>query len=150
MNGYALDHYVRILRERTYNYGTHWLPYDVEVRELGTGKSRIDTMIALGIKNYEIIPAPPGSLKDGIDQCRLMLPLCWFDEVKTKVGLNALVSYCREYDERKKKFKEQPLHDWASHAADSFRQFAMGYKEKKPAKKRSTERRERGPGAWMR
>jgi hypothetical protein len=149
-NGYALDHYVRVLRERPYIYGTHWLPHDVEVRELGTGKSRIDTMVQLGVKNYEVVPAPPGSLKDGIDQCRLMLPLCWFDEVKTKIGLNALISYCREYDDRKKKFKEQPLHNWASHAADGFRQFSMGYKEKKIPKKRTMIQRPPMRGSWMR
>jgi hypothetical protein len=124
----------------------HYFPHDIEVRELGTGKSRWSIAEELGIKPGEKIPA--SDVMDGIQATRGVLPLCWFDKEKCKRGILALKSYHKEWDEQKKVFKNHPHHDWSSHAADSFRCFAVGYKEKGPAKKRG-ERESRGPNSWM-
>jgi hypothetical protein len=35
----------------------------------------------------------------------------------------------REYDERLKDWKKNPLHDWTSHAADALRYFVLGFEE---------------------
>ena len=47
-----LDHYVQVMRdwghEKGYIYGTTILPHDAKVRELGTGKSRIEILNGLG------------------------------------------------------------------------------------------------------
>ena len=47
-------------------------------------------------------------------------------------GINALRSYQREWDDVKRVFKKSPLHNWASHAADSFRYLAIAYRNLKP------------------
>jgi hypothetical protein len=57
---------------------------------------------------------------------------CWFDEGKCKQGLEALRQYRREYDEKLKSFKQRPLHDWTSHAADAFRYLAVGLDKATP------------------
>ena len=49
-----------------------------------------------------------------------MLSRCYFDKEKTRDGHEALKQYRREYDERRNRFRDTPLHDWTSHAADAF------------------------------
>lgn len=124
--GMALDHYVKVMREKPYVYGGYLLPHDAKVRELGTGKSRIETMEGLGLKNCQIVPMQ--SIEDGINAVRLMLPRCYFDRDRCKQGIESLKQYRSEYDERRGVFSSRPLHDWTSHAADSFRYLALGLK----------------------
>ena len=44
-------------------------------------------------------------------------------------------SYQREWDDTRRVFRKTPLHNWASHAADSFRYGAMSYRNILPEKK---------------
>jgi phage terminase large subunit len=123
-SGAGLDHYMRVLKERPYNYGTFLLPHDAEVTELGTGLSRVEVMKSLGMRQYKVVPKLP--VDDGIQAARLFLRKCVFDAVKCKQGIEALKQYRTEYDEKAKAFKQRPLHDWTSHAADAFRYLALG------------------------
>lgn len=127
-SGAALEHYVKMLKERGYNYGRHFLPHDADVRELGTGKSRIETLASMGLRNTEIVPKL--SIEDGIEAARSMFSRLWFDKTKCKEGLNALKNYRKEWDEKRQTFKSRPLHDWASNGSDAFRYFAVGYQER--------------------
>ena len=124
-HGQGLDWYVRWLQEHDYAGWTQILPHDVEVRELGTGRSRKEVLQEAGL---EITVAPRLSVADGIQAVRRLLPRCWFDP-KTKQGLDALRNYRREHDEKRNVFYEKPLHDWASHYSDSFRYLAVGLDE---------------------
>ena len=126
-SGVGLDHYVKILKDKPYNYGTHVLPHDVEVTELGTGKSRLEVLRNLGI---EPKVAEKLSLEDGIQATRSILNRCWFDKQKCERGIEALKQYRRTFDDKNKAFKNRPLHDWTSHAADSFRYMAIGLKRR--------------------
>jgi hypothetical protein len=60
---------------------------------------------------------------------RQILHRCWFDETRCANGLEALRQYQSEWDDKKKKFRDEPLHDWTSHPADAFRYLAMAYRE---------------------
>ena len=125
-SGVGLDHYAKVLLDKEYHYEQHILPHDVQVKELGTGKSRLETLDALGIRNIEI--APKLAVEDGIQAACSMIPRCWFDESKCGRGIEALRQYRRDYDERLKTWRGRPLHDWTSHGADAFRYLAVGYK----------------------
>jgi len=125
-SGAGLDHYARILQQRGYAYGEHLLPHDARVQEMGSGKTRVETLQGLGIRP-RVLPA--SRLEDGIDQVRLLLPRCWFDAGKCARGLEALRHYRSEWDGRRQDFRARPLHDWSSHAADAFRYLAMGLRE---------------------
>lgn len=124
--GFGLDHYAKVLQDRGYKYGEHIFPHDAQVRELGTGKSRVETLQGLGIRPRI---APKLSVEDGINAVRRILPKCWFDRDKTAEGIKALRQYRREWDDKRKVFYERPLHDWASHPADAFRMLAVGMNE---------------------
>ena len=128
-NGVGLSHYAGELLERKrrgWAFGEHILPHDAEVRELGSGKSRVETLQGLGI-NPRVLPAMP--VDDGIQAVRALLPRCRFDAGRCGRGLDALRQYRRGYDERLKAFRGRPLHDWTSHGADAFRYLAMGLPE---------------------
>lgn len=123
--GEGLPYYAKVLQDKKYIYGTHNAPFDIGVTELGTGKSRLETAQKLGIR-FRVVPRLP--LDDGIHAVRQIFNRCWFDETKCKQGLNALGSYHKEYDEKRREYKNSPFHDWSSHGADSFRYFATGHK----------------------
>jgi hypothetical protein len=125
--GVGLDWYVKRLHERDYVWGSHYLPHDVEVRELGTGKSRKEVLAGLGVR-ATVCPNIP--LADGIQAARMLLPTAWFDKDKCKAGIEALRMYRREYDEKRQEFKQHPLHDWTSHYADALRYFAVGHSQR--------------------
>ena len=39
---------------------------------------------------------------------------------KVETGLSALMSYCREFDEKNQQYRDKPKHDWASHGSEAF------------------------------
>lgn len=122
MTGEGLPHYAKVLQDKGYIYGRHIAPHDIRVRELGSGKSRLEVAQGLGIR-FDV--APKQSIDDGIQAVRALLPHCWFDKAKTQQGLEALRQYRSDYDDRLKVFRSKPLHDWTSHAADAFRYGAI-------------------------
>ncbi len=126
-NGEGLAFYVQELQKKSYVYGDHYGPHDIEIRELSTGKSRIEFARSLGI-NFKVIPNL--SIEDGIEAVRMVLPRIWFDRTKCERGINALNSYCKEWDEKNKVYKTHPLHNWASHAADAMRGLAVGLRDR--------------------
>jgi len=121
-SGEGLPYYVEALKAKPYHYGRHLAPHDIEVRELGTGKSRRETALRLGIR-FEV--APSQSLEDGIEATRAMIPMCWFDQQNCARGIEALCQYRKEWNTKTRDFKPTPLHDWSSHAADAFRYGAV-------------------------
>lgn len=122
-SGADLGHYVREIQNKPYNYAGHIVPHDAQAKELGTGKSRLEVLESLGLRNVSI--APMHRVEDGINAVRMLIPRSWFDKAKCERGLEALRLYRSEFDEKLKNFKPTPLHDWTSHAADAFRYLAM-------------------------
>jgi len=128
-SGEGLPHYAKYLRQKDYIYGTHNAPHDIKVRELGSGKSRLETAASLGI-NFHIVPNI--DLLDGIDAARSFLNRCYFDFEKTSLGRNALISYRKNFNEKRKCFESKPYHDWSSNGSDAFRYLAVGHKISNP------------------
>lgn len=123
VSGEGLPQIYGRLEAKGYRYGVHYLPHDVEARELGTGVSRKETLQKLGLRNITVIPAQ--EVADGINAARLLLPRCWFDAERCARGIEALKQYRREWDGKRQVWRERPLHDWTSHAADAFRYRAL-------------------------
>lgn len=126
-SGAGLDHYVGWLRSKPYAYATHILPHDVEVRELGTGVSRIEILRSLGLYNLTVLPLRKP--EEGHQAARAFIPRCWWDKTKCKDGIEALRQYQYEWDDERRTFARKARHDWTSHAADAFRYLATGYKD---------------------
>lgn len=130
-NGMALDHYVQMLRDKAhehgYIYGTTILPHDAKVRELGSGKSRIEILSELGIRDVNVVPQI--RLDDGIAAVRMGLSRCHFDEGKTKYLMKCLRNYHKEWVDKARTWRPRPEHDWSSHAADAFRYLITGFRD---------------------
>jgi phage terminase large subunit len=126
--GHGIDHYAKVLREKPYSYESLNLPFDADAKELGTGKSIKDILWDLNVGPVDIVPRL--SIEQGIQAVRAIIPKCWFDREKCKDGLRALQNYRSEYDDKRRAFSNNPLHDWSSHAADAFRYFAVGFRER--------------------
>ena len=117
---------------RAYRYAADvncYVPHDAAVSELGTGKRRIDRLVAMGLKPLIVKNL---SVADGINAVRELLPRCYFDEVRTQRGRDGLTSYQKEWDDAARIFRDRPLHNWASNPSDSLRYMAVGLREHPP------------------
>ena len=107
-----------------WKYGDHYFPHDIKHRELTTGRSRLQALNILGIA---AVVVPEASVLDGINVVRRMLGRLWIDVTRCERGIEALRQYRREYDDKLKGWRKNPLHDCTSHGADALRTFATGY-----------------------
>lgn len=121
-NKEGLEHYAKVLQNKPYVYGKHIAPHDIAVREFGSGMTRIDKARQLGI-TFTI--APDLSIMDGIEAVRSTLPRVFIDEVRCAQLIKALENYRQEYDHKRKVYKNNPLHNEFSHAADAMRYLAI-------------------------
>ena len=149
-SGEGLRHYMKILKDKAqnlgYEYAEHWAPHDIDNRELsGDGKSRKQ----IAKEGYEIDGekysisfkvAPKNSVDDGIESVRELLPICAFDSDRCAQGIASLEAYRKAWDDKNGCWRDKPLHDHASHAADAFRYFAVANRN----------RRKRTAGLFMR
>jgi len=126
-SGEGLPHFINVLKSKPYVYGRHFAPWDIEVRELTTGKSRRDTARSLGI-NFTT-GKKVRQKEESIEQGRQLIGKCWFEKNKCEKLISALRNYHKEFDDKLGTYKKQPVHNWASHAADAFQLMAMEYRE---------------------
>jgi hypothetical protein len=102
-----LAHYVGVLESKGYK-GRCWVPHDAKARELGTGRTRVETLLSLG---RDVALVPNHTVMDGINAARVSFKRFHFDELNCRQGLEALRQYRSEFDEKAKVFKDRlPLH----------------------------------------
>lgn len=136
--GYYIKYIEDLLEDNGWSLGKAWGPHDMNNREFASkGKTRRELaregVEYMGVKyslNFDIVPKL--SIDDGIQLVRSLLPKCVFDSDATEDGVKALESYRKEWDAKKGCFKNNPLHDWASHGADAFRYLAVIQSQRKP------------------
>jgi phage terminase large subunit len=128
----SIWYYLAKLNAKGYQYDTLWLPHDAEHKHLETDKSVADICRANGFK-VRIVPNLP--LAEGINAARLLLASCYFDEERCAAGLEGLLNYRWDFNERLEELKSTPVHDWASHPADAFRYAGVAERTEKPKTK---------------
>lgn len=147
-SGEGFPHFAQVLTRKGYVYGKHWAPHDIQVRELSSGRSRLEVAASLGIK-FDVTPRlhsnVAGEVEEGIHAARMLFSRCWFDGERCKAGLEALQHYRRDYNQRLNEFKAEPVHDWSSHAADAFRGLAVRHQIPRDA---AAKRRAAMPTNW--
>lgn len=121
-----------------YSWGKHYLPHDADAEILGevvTTKHRI--LEKLGMRNIVVVPRV-ATIGQGIELTRTALRgNHWFDDHRPDQeagedmgagnGIRCLDGYQFTWDEKRGVWSAEPLHNWASHGADAWRQFAQGY-----------------------
>jgi len=155
-SGFDLRHFVKVIQQKPYIYHSHCLPHDAFHREQGTGKTRVETLQSLELPG-DIIRAPDLRVDDGISAVRMLLPKCYFDKVKCARGIEALKLYRAQTNPKGADptqhavLKPHPVHDWTSHAADSFRYLAITFDEQPSIGRPKGDGAGRfaGEGGWM-
>ena len=121
-------------KERGFTYGMQWLPHDARPRTLAAGGKSIFQQFndlnkdgAMG--RFAI--ASRLDREEGIQAARATFRRCWFDEEYCADGIELLRHYHRTWDEEKKVFSTEPVHDFSSHTADAFRTLALSWRSAK-------------------
>lgn len=127
-NGLSLPEHMSNIQKFGYNLGVISLPHDAQVRDYGTGKTRVETLYSLGFRKVRVIPRV-GNKADSINAARMAFSKCFFDKTNCERGLEVLANYQRKWDPKNNVFLDAPLHNWASNGADAFQQFGLGLKE---------------------
>lgn len=122
-SGEALPHYIQWLKSKPYIYGKHLVPHDASQTEYSTGLTRKEVARSLGISFTQ---APNLKVIDGIDAVRNIFHRCYFNEQNCGKGIAMLDAYRKEWNDELGCWRDRPLHNFASHGADSFRMLACG------------------------
>ena len=118
----GLPEIITKVSKKPYAYGKHFGPHDLEATDIGTGKTRTEMAKGLGL-NFTLVPEY--SLEDGINATYLWLDKIDVNQVTCKKWVKSMKSYEREWDEKRGMYKDEPLHNWASHDADMSRYAAL-------------------------
>src|SRR3990167_10760844 len=91
------------------------------VTELGPGKTRLFQMQSLLSRPAQrgggaCMVVPRAKLEDGIQNVRMLLPMCRFDSTLCAVGIDALRNYRWKEQTEDPTGQLLPVHDWASHS----------------------------------
>lgn len=113
-------------REREFLWGKHFLPHDAATNVQGDENKTLETlMIEAGARNTVVLPRI-AHIDDGIEMVRNVLDVSvWIDREACEEGWLALDAYQHEWDDVRGTWTDVPLHNWASHPADGFRQFGQ-------------------------
>lgn len=149
--GEGLAHYARVLQakslEKGYLYGNHYAPHDIVDGEVGPGETRIHQAKGYGIK---FTVNPRVKHKDQtIEAVRLVLPMSRFNKATCQVGLDALWTYHKKWNDKMKVWMDVPDHDWASDGADSFGEGAKRIRQLRARHSRQPPGAAPGGADWM-
>ena len=120
------DTLINAVQGKNYNFAAHFAPHDIKQRDAEKNNVRLETAANMGI---DFIVTERGSRDEGIEEARRLLPQCVFDAEHCERGLDCLRSYERVYDDKLQRFRDQPVHNWASHGSDAFRILAMNWED---------------------
>jgi len=105
-----------------YDYECVYLPHDAKAKRLGSKKSVQEQFsAAFGWGKVRVLSTL--SVSDGLKYVRQMLRKTAISE-RCEDGMEALKAYQYEWDDKLKRFRDNPLHNWASDPADGFRYLA--------------------------
>jgi len=128
-----LDHYITYVKEfavktgLSLTLGRHMGPHDCETMRLGQSSSVRTQCIKAGINMLQT--ERPSTKAVGIQAVRKIFPSLWIHEDSCEQGLSCLSEYQYEWDDKLKMFKDNPLHNWASHGFDALQSLALGWNE---------------------
>jgi hypothetical protein len=150
--GKHISDYIVDLQNKRYVYATCGLPHDANNELLASQRTVAQQLRDAGFKTKTVTKT---SIDTRIEAARGVFPLCYFDEKNCEKGLDALLNYRYSVDAETKHYSKEPLHDWASHAADAFSYMAVDLKEPKEKHKEFKtkptliQQGRLAPGSWM-
>lgn len=123
---FYIDFMRQLQKELKIRYADSFAPFDIEHREWSSGRTRLEIARANGL-SFKVVNKI--SIDEGISCVRAIFERCYFDEKRCEHGLRCLEAYHREWDEKHQCYNEKPVHNWASDGSDSFRYFAVAWRD---------------------
>lgn len=125
-NGEPIQWYINKIHEHIRNgliFDKLILPHDANKRDLATGRTLVDVVYELGVRNIEVLPAT--EINVGIQAARDRLTTAHFYETRCLPLVRHLENYSRDWNTRLGTWSDKPRHDAHSHAADCMRYWAV-------------------------
>lgn len=144
--GQPLAAHVEWLRSNGYGAALCVLPHDGVTHDRVFSVSYDGALKQAGFSTEVVKNQGAGAATQRIEAARRLFPRIWFNEPKTKPGLDALGWYHEKRDEARG-IGLGPDHDWSSHGADAFGLMCVHYSE--PQVNRAPKRQYHGAGGWM-
>lgn len=130
---YGMAHYIKYVRDWAQDkgvvFGAHYGPHDIAHRDWVTARTR--QKVAQQEYGFRFEKTESALLSDQIEAARSLFPRVRISQSACQNGLSALSSYGKEWDSKRKVYKERPAHDWSSHGSSAFMNLAMQWSQGK-------------------
>lgn len=126
-HGEGMEFYILEMQKLGYVWGDHYIPHDGGHRQLALdgAKTIQDHLTGLGLRNVIVVPRTPAEFS-AIQESRVFMPMCWFDEENCHQGIKCLDNFKKEWDPKLGAFKNKYHHDWSSHGYKAFETLTRG------------------------
>lgn len=131
-NRQAFGHFLQVLDDKAYRYGTHFLPHDASHEHIAADAS-VERQMLNALRDNPLlgddvqVVARIAKKHQAIDIARSIFGQCVFDGETTKDGLSCLRHYAYGIDADTGRVTKEPKHDIHSHGADAFMTFAQAH-----------------------
>lgn len=127
-SGHHIKHYIKYLHDLDCLFGEHYLPHDSKNHK-GISAEKTEYEYAKQMLQGRVMPAVPRVPRKqlAIQAARMALYTCYIDEEQCHKGIVHLDNYKKQFNDRLGVYSDEPLDNEATHAADAFMTFAMGY-----------------------
>lgn len=126
-NGEDIAFYIDLIEGKGYKIGSINLPHDAYHKRIEAKLSVAEQFKELyGDKVQRVRET---SVLNGIQTVRKMFGRLWMDSEKCSYLLKCIENYQYEYDDKRKQYRDSPLHNWASHACDALRYLCVGWQD---------------------
>ncbi|WP_423454282.1 terminase [Ottowia sp. VDI28] len=122
-----LRHYARILVDKGYLYGAHFLPHDAAHKRLSdyNKSTREQLQDLLPGQTFFVVPQI-SELMTGVYATRKHLKGCYFDIDRCDQGIKRIDGYKKKYSQSEKRYLDQPdKSNGCTEGADALRQWAQ-------------------------
>lgn len=122
-----LRHYARVLQEKGYLYGGHFLPHDADHKRLGdyNRSTREQLQLLMPGQTFFVVPRVT-ELMTGIYAVRKHIKSAFFDLDGTKQGIQRIDGYRKKFSQSENRYQDQPdKANGCSEGADALRQWAQ-------------------------
>lgn len=118
-NGLDANEWIDKLGSMPHRIETLYLPHDARAKTFQSRHSVVEQFLSSGLaENVRVVPQV--KVQDRINAARTILPRCRFDSAACAQGLLALRDWSFKWDDERKTYSREPLHNWSSHGADAF------------------------------
>lgn len=115
--GMDAEEWIARLLASPWNIDTVYLPHDAKAKTFQTKHSVLEQFLSAKV-GARILPRM--AILDRINAARTVMRHARFHKTNCENGLMALRDWSFTWDDKRKVFTKEPLHNWASHGGDSF------------------------------